>query len=186
MRFCLFLFVFLLSCTLSANSLTPCEIVGFDEVAEEAIPYPDTGVSDQDIEKEKALLIKCIKKYAVCIVEASPKSLTWLNRQLVEPVNNKYVDPLDGDLVFGLLQYTDKKTGKKVCMVTQNTLTHAVPWMGSSWVTDGKIIKKYKFWDDLFNMSMTPKSLYNALLRSHEEAVRDDRCVKSYPVINSN
>ncbi|HBI21235.1 MAG TPA: hypothetical protein DDY37_01375, partial [Legionella sp.] len=91
MRVHIFLVGVFLSSTLYGNELKPCQIVGFDDVAEVAIPIPGTdasvGISSQVREEEKILLRNCIKKYAVCIVEAPPGGLSWLNEKLIEPNN---------------------------------------------------------------------------------------------------
>ena len=165
-------------------------MVGLPDLVEKAMPKTDTigstGISSRDREAEEKLLAECATKYSVCIMDAPPNNLRWLSVKLMEPADNQHFDPVKSHLVFGMIQYVDEKTGLLVCMVAKSTQAHAVPWIGSSWVTDGKTIKRYKFWDDRFNTVMTPKSLYKAILKSHEEAVRDNRCVKSYNVPNAN
>ena len=187
MRYNVFLVCLFSSFTIYGSNSKPCQVVGFKIVAEHAIPIAgnmaSAGISDYDRKKEMRLLTKCINRYSVCIVEVPPKNTSWLSKKLVQPSNNTF-DPVDSRLVFGMIQYVDKTSGASICIVAHNSNAQAVPWLGSSWIIDGKQVKEYEFWGDRFNTVMTPKSLYKALLISHEEAMRDNKVVRTF--VSSN
>lgn len=165
---------FLLNYSLYGNALKPCEAVGYEQVAEYAIPSEDgTGTAYITIPGRKRaikLLKECLHGSAVCIIEADLQSSNWLSEQLIEPADRDF-DSVDRRLVFGLLQYVDKKSGSSICIVAGNTFAHAVPWIGESWVIKEGNINEYELYGDLFHTAMTPNSLYKALLKSHEDAV---------------
>lgn len=161
---------------LHGNSLKPCQIVGFDKIVKYALPESiseDADSLDGDIYEKIKLLKKCISSYETCIVEAQPRSLNWLNKKLIKPLNNNF-DPLRRHLVFGLLQYFDEKRNVFVCTVANNSFTLAAPWIGKSWVTkDSKVIEKYELDGIRFSLVMTPESLYRALLLSYVDSVNN-------------
>lgn len=174
-----------LSSTLHGKELKPCQIIGYDSVEEYAIPGVDTmtmasaNMSIQDREQKKNLLKKCINNYSVCIVETPPKNSTWLSEKLIQPINKNFV-PGESHLLFGMIQYVDKKTGDKICIVAQNGFSQTVPWYGVSWVNDGKTIKQYEIWDDLFSPAITPSNLYKALFNSQKNSGTKNDFIKSY------
>lgn len=184
MKLCFLFASLLLNTSLYAQDIKPCQIIGFDDVAEEAIPIAGTtasmGISDEDRESEKALLKKCIKNYSVCISEAPPKSSSWLNKKLMAPADKNHFNPVSSRLVFGVVQYFDKKSGNLVCIAAINGITNAAPWYGVSWINDGKTIKKYELRGAKFSTVMTPKSLYNSLLASQKNPAIKNRLIKSY------
>lgn len=165
-----------LTTILHGNSLKPCQIVGFDKIVEYAIPESrseDANLLDSDVYEKVKILKKCISSYETCIVEAQPKSINWLNKKLIKPINNKF-DPLKRHLVFGLLQYFDEERNVFVCTVANNSFTLAAPWIGKSWViNDSKIMNKYELDGIRFSSVMTPESLYNALLLSYADSVNN-------------
>jgi hypothetical protein len=165
----------ILSFSLYGNALKPCEAVGYEKVAEYAIPSEDgTGTAYITIpgrNRAIKLLKECLHHFAVCIVEADLHSSDWLSEELIEPADGNF-DSSDRRLVFGLVQYVDKKSGSSICIVAGNSFARAVPWIGESWVIDNKnIITEYELYGDRFNTSMTPSSLYKALLESHKDEV---------------
>ena len=187
MRLCLLLLIFFINFTLYGGTRMPCQIVGFDDVAEEAIPVPGTpssiGITNKNREEEIIVLKNCIKKYAVCIVEAPPRNRSWLDTKLIEPSDNKNFDPAETHLIFGVIQYVDKKTGNQICMAAiNNVIGRAVPWYGVSWISDRQTIKQYELRGARFNTVMTPKSLYRSLLASQKNPAIKNKLIKSYNV----
>jgi len=68
----------------------------------------------------------------VCVIGKPPKNYKWTNEKLMMPsandnekFNSEYIR-----LVFGMLQYVDKKTGASVCIVALNEQSHVLPWYG--------------------------------------------------------
>jgi len=180
--FYLFLAVIINSVTYGATRM-PCQLIDFNEVIDAALPQIDSysaqGISSNAIKNQINLLQQCVKKYAVCIAERPPATSVWLSRELKSPLKDNF-DPVKRELAFGLVQYIDKKTGDLICSISQNNNVQAVPWFGSSWVIGKGLVKKYEIWDAHFNTVMTPKSLYDAFLISHQESVKDKHWIKSY------
>ncbi len=174
----------LLSSILHGQELKPCQKIDFSAVAEYAIPNLDRttsgGISANDIKQESAFLKKCIKKYSVCIIENPPNNSKWVNKRLIAPAFDENFNSGDTDLVFGMLQYVDKKTGASVCIVAINEQSHVLPWYGSSWVINGDSIKEYEISSEHFTPRMTPQTLYRALLKTHEEAVINNKYRKPF------
>lgn len=163
-----------LSFNLYGKVLKPCEMVGYEQVAEYAIPFDGSigrpGVTLQERERSIKLLKECIHDSAVCIVEADLRSNNWISGELIEPADRGF-DSVERHLVFGLLQYVDIKSGSSICIVAKNSFARAVPWIGESWVINGNNVNEYEIEGVQFNLVMTPSSLYKALLKSHEDAV---------------
>jgi hypothetical protein len=186
MRYLYLVLALILSATTYGASRMPCEWIDFDELVYDALPYfhrlSGDEVIAQTLRKQQiALLQKCIEQYSVCIIEMPPKVSTWFSKELKSSFDRDG-DVWKSDLAFGVIQYTDKKTGEQICMVAQSGDTQAVPWLSYSWVVSKGVIKKYDICSAYFHMAMTPRSLYDALLMSHKEAVSDNQWIKSYNV----
>ena len=89
---------------------------------------------------------------------------------MVAPKDGDF-DPIERKLIFGLLQYVDKTSKEQVCIVVGNGFSQVTPWYGSSWVVTDEGIKQYEIASSQFTTVMTPNSLYNAMLKTHREAV---------------
>jgi hypothetical protein len=100
------------------------------------------------------------------MVERDTKSSNWFLKHLKEPLDRQF-DPLERELVFGLIQYFDQKKGESVCIVAKNGFFQAVPWLGLSWVIKDNKTTEYELWGNRFTTVMTPKSLYHALLSEY-------------------
>ncbi|MBL7481323.1 hypothetical protein [Legionella bononiensis] len=175
--YCLLIGLFF-SIELYGDTPKPCEAVGFDKLIK-YITVSDGHMLFATADGERnmiKLFKKCIHTAAVCIVQVDMKSnnwkrrKNWINEQLIPPVDEDF-DPVKGELVFGLLQYVDKKNNESVCIVAKNSFAHAIPWYGRSWVVTEQDIKDYEIYGSQFHIAMTPNSLYKALLQAHQEAV---------------
>jgi hypothetical protein len=185
MRYLYLVLALLISSTIFGASRMPCQYIDFDELTNGALPPVDMLDRDVTIKfrnQEIRLLQQCVEQYSVCIVEMPPKVSTWFSNNLKPPVDNNF-NPWKSVLAFGLLQYTDEKTGEKICMAAHNLLSQAVPWYGSSWVIGNGLVKKYEIWDAPFTLAITPRKLYDALLMAHQESVKDNHWIKSYNFI---
>ncbi len=169
----------------NGNNFKPCQTVGFANIEEYAIPGIDTMTMDsanlsiQGRDEKIKLLKNCINKYSVCIVETPPKNSNWLSEKLIQPDNMNF-DPVKRALLFGMIQYIDKKSDNRVCIVAMNNFVQAVPWYAVSWINDGKTIKQYELRGARLNTVMTPKSLYRSLLASQKNPAIKNRLIKTY------
>ncbi|CAM3055570.1 hypothetical protein [Legionella worsleiensis] len=180
MKFCFLLIGFIFSFGLYGGVPRPCEKVGFDQIIEHFVSSDGQMfvlyASSQGEYKLMKQFKKCIRSAAVCLIafDVSSKNWSkgknWINEQLIPPVNDNF-DQVKGLLILGMLQYVDKKSGAGVCIVAKNNLAKAIPWYGRSWVVTDHDIKEYEIYGSQFHVSMTPNSLYEAMLDIHNEEV---------------
>ena len=165
MRLFLLLLFFLISLSLHGNKYTPCQIIGYNNVEEYAIPLIGTVAMDSanlsvlNRKKKIRLLKNCINKYSVCITEIPPHNSNWISEKLISPSNINF-NPVKRALLFGMIQYVDKENGNKICIIAMNNFVQAVPWYGVSWINDGKIIKQYELRGARFNEWNTERRLH--------------------------
>lgn len=173
---CLYLSVIL---SFGVFAATPCEIVGFDKLLEYTVSDPKIMVgvpmTPKDLEEQKVLLKECISNFSVCIIGAPPKKMIWRYKDLVTPIDDVFYGRYKNRLAFGLIQYIDKETGVPICIAATNALNFSILWDGGSWeIKEGKPIQ-YILWYPHFSTRMTPKSLYEAMLASHKDAVKEHK-----------
>lgn len=164
---------FIFSFSLYGEELKPCETVGLEQVISFALPAAKGGMSSltaQEVSSLVKLLKKCIHTSSVCIAESDRGSKNWVSSRLRAPKDGDF-DPVERELILGLLQYIDKTSKEGLCIVVGNGFTQAIRWYGSSWVVTDEGIKRYEIASSQFTTVMTPSSLYNAMLVTHRKAV---------------
>ncbi|KTD35413.1 hypothetical protein Lmor_0860 [Legionella moravica] len=178
MRVCCLLIAFIFNIKLYAGYTKPCEVVGFDKLVGYITLSDGHMAASLSYEQQEYELIelfkKCTHTAAVCMVdidwERRKGTTNWISEQLIPPVDGDF-DTSKRELIFALLQYIDKKSGAGVCIVAKNNFAQVLPWYGRSWVVTDQDIKDYEIYGSQFHISMTPNSLYEALLDVHNEAV---------------
>lgn len=172
------LFLGLFLCiTFKVFALMPCEIIGYDRIANNITPINEKIITKDRSIKQKIILKRCINNYSVCLVENFPKNRIWVNKQFAIPNNNIPFNEKDklphlyqDELRFALLQYVDPKTKSLVCIAIRNSFCRADPWYGASWVIDGQSATQYeiRYYGDSFS---SPKKLFKVMLNTHKENV---------------
>lgn len=167
---------FFLSMSVHSKGLMSCESVDFKTILDSTVPLKSnlhfSLISLEDRKEEIVLLKKCLRDYALCMVEAKRDSKHWFSRVLAKPRNTSF-NPEKQTLMFTVMQFIDKKTKQPICIVARNSFDRISPWVAKAWVIDGDINKEYLISDPAFYHTITPEILYESLLRAYEQAKID-------------